>query len=345
MRIALVIALLAQVAVAAPPVDPALKKRAAEQFRLGGEQFKKGSYDAAAALFKSAYDLVPDAAYLYNIGICYERRKAWRLAVEYFDKFLTETPESPLAGDAKARREVAARSRAADMATIEVTSTPPGARAVATTVSGTVSCEATPCKLTVDAGPVTLELTLFEATRTLSQSLAPADVWAATAEFKDVDVPKSAKVTVVVDVPGATVLVDGAPATPGVSIPLAAGPHTIEVSKTGYERFRQQATLTAGQDWTVGVNLRAERVSGSSGQRVAAWVSFGIGGAAVITGTVFAVLAHNADQHAVELNGLPPSEDNPAAFDDAKSTANTRALVSDVSMGVAVAGAVTGLIL
>ena len=337
----LLLSSLCPAALAEPPKpDPETRKRAAEQFRLGGEQFKLGSYDAAAALFKSAYDLVPDPAYLYNIGICYERRKAWRLAVDYFDKFLAVSQGSPLESDARARREVAAKSQAATLCTVEAVSVPPGARAVATTLGGTVTCEATPCKLSVEAGPVSIEFTLGSATRTLAQSLSPQDVWVATAEFKDAAAPKMAKVTIQVDVRGAVVLVDGESAMAGTAMDVPAGPHTVEVTKAGFLPFRQTVTLAPGQDWVVSANLQPEAV-GSSPQKLAGWLTLGVSGAVLANGVIFAVLAKGADKAAVDA-ATGPSEDD---FRDLKQSARTRALVADVSFGVAAAGVTTAIVL
>ncbi len=163
--------------------DPRARQAAAvREFEAGERQFAAGRYDAAADRFKAAYDLFPDPVYLFNVGVAYEQQGRWALAIEYYDRFLAEAPDSAAASDVRRRRDAAQVSREADQATVVVTSTPPGAAAVVNAPSGEARCT-TPCEVRVDPGATTVSLRLGSATTRLARTLGPRERWEAAGEL------------------------------------------------------------------------------------------------------------------------------------------------------------------
>jgi len=156
--------------------DTARQARAFERFEAGEDQFRLGHYDAAARLFREAWDLFPDPAYLFNVALAFERQERWPLAVEHYERFLAEYPDSPNRSDIERRLGAARESREAARAEVRVEATPHGLVARVVTEPGRSPC-ASPCVLRVDPGPTTVELRRGEVRRAVSRSLRPGEVW------------------------------------------------------------------------------------------------------------------------------------------------------------------------
>ena len=77
--------------------DPAMAE-AVERFETGVAFFDEEKYDAALAEFLKSYELVPNPALLYNIGICFYETDRLVEALEKFDLFLEEKGKSMKAG-------------------------------------------------------------------------------------------------------------------------------------------------------------------------------------------------------------------------------------------------------
>jgi len=86
-----------------------------------------GKYDEAATEYLAAYELYPDAEFLFNVGEVYRLKGNKRRAVEYFEKYLALDPNGRGSADARAsvatlKKAIAAeeaevaRKRAADEA-------------------------------------------------------------------------------------------------------------------------------------------------------------------------------------------------------------------------------------
>lgn len=66
------------------------EKKAKAKFFEGIELYKKGEYPSAAAKMLEAYSIMPSPAFLYNIGIIYEKMGELKLSLLYFKKFYDE---------------------------------------------------------------------------------------------------------------------------------------------------------------------------------------------------------------------------------------------------------------
>lgn len=150
--------------------------RAVEIYDAGEAQFRAKRWDAAAALFQRAYDTWPDPAYLFNIGLCFEKAKQWRLAIQYLERFLHDAPESASRPAVERQLAAAREAREAQRATIEVATEPAGATARVTSADEQEPCT-TPCALRVDPGLTTVTVTRDGVERVATRSLGPAARW------------------------------------------------------------------------------------------------------------------------------------------------------------------------
>jgi hypothetical protein len=105
-----------------------------------------------------------------------------------------------------------------------------------------------------------------------------------------------ARVTVLSDPPGATVLVDGKEVGPAPrELELAAGEHKLIVHATGYLAATRNLTVVSSMQERVEIRLLPE-AGGSSGARAAGWTVGAAGVAALVAGiALFAINGQAAD--------------------------------------------------
>lgn len=184
--------LLVAIAMSAVPIGEARADRVRQEaaiatFERGQAQFRQGRYDAAAGLFKEAFETWPDPAYLYNIGYSFEKAERWPLAVLWYRRFMARYGDSPNAPEVARRLAAAQESRDANRAEVMITSEPAGARAELLIGSRALedggdaddevrSC-VTPCRLRVDPGPVAVAVELAERRVEHTRSLAARERW------------------------------------------------------------------------------------------------------------------------------------------------------------------------
>lgn len=297
---------LAALVAAAPRARAADQTEAIEQaktyFDAGAQAYGAGRFAAAVQAFEQAYKLAPRPAILFSMAQA--ERKAWYVdkhpedlkhAIEHYHAYLDQVPTGGRRGDAAdglAELEpIAARMAPQDGAAA------PGAPAeVKTRLMVTSSTPG--AKASLDGGPATDVPLIDDVTPTKHHVHVWADGYfdeerdaiAARGSLVALDVPlreKPALLMVGLDA-GASIMVDGRPvATTPLPRPieLPAGTHFVAVSRNGYQAFTREVTLTRGQQTTLPVKLE------SSGQRKAAWVVLGAGGAALVAGGVFTALA------------------------------------------------------
>lgn len=99
--IALAIAALLPGLAAAEP----MRERAIKRFSQGEAYFKAGAYDKAIVEYQAAYDLVPKPGLLFNIGLANEKLGHAELALEFYRRYLADSPDGPRADEARARAE------------------------------------------------------------------------------------------------------------------------------------------------------------------------------------------------------------------------------------------------
>jgi len=86
--------------------EPSQDDDARTLFQLGQSAFDAGRYPAALDYFQQAYDLSHRPQLFYNIGQAADRLRQDRRALEAFEAFLHEAPESPQHASTRARVEV-----------------------------------------------------------------------------------------------------------------------------------------------------------------------------------------------------------------------------------------------
>jgi hypothetical protein len=260
-------------ALAQPPVRPAERPRPApapapssdfkrEEARHHYEQavalYEEGNYQGALAEFQAAQDVAPASATLYNIGLTYKALYRYPDAIEALQRYLVDgardgkvpadrrrmvqqlidemksllAPITFVLGPAQSRLAIDGRSaRPADGGVVQL--------AAGTHVAEVVADEYEPQRreFTVAAGiPLTLEFRLSRIVRT-------------------------GKVRVTSAQPGTRVTIDGqerglAP----LALELGAGGHQIGARAEGYQPFRGELMLGAGQERILDLDLQRPAV-------------------------------------------------------------------------------------
>lgn len=159
-----------------------------------------------------------------------------------------------------------------------------------------------------------------------------------------------ATLVVLTDPSGATVKLDGKTleGTTPLEIQKPAGTYQLEANKEGYEPLSLEVELEGGTTLEQQINLAktppppppetteepATQEPEKEPSMVPAYVTLGLGGAGLITGTVFGILA---------LDGKSQFDQNPsnALADEVERNA----LIADMSFGIAVTLGVTGVVL
>jgi len=112
MKAAIIICVLACMSSSANAATEKQKKKAKIHAKNAAELFQAQSYDLALVEFKKAYDLFPVPGLLYNMGQCHLFLGDYAKAIDRFETFLSQKPDTPyrndverLIGEAKAELE------------------------------------------------------------------------------------------------------------------------------------------------------------------------------------------------------------------------------------------------
>jgi hypothetical protein len=133
----------------------------------------------------------------------------------------------------------------------------------------------------------------------------------------------------------------------GVAYPVTPGNVNVQVSGAGYLPWRRNIRVRAGQTVRVEVRLEPKPSSskpagpgpGKSGWPTLAWVGFGVGAAGTAGFATFAILAQNTHD---DLESRCQSGDCGAVDQSDVDRGRTYQLLTNVSLGVAAAGFLTG---
>lgn len=79
------------------------KKRLLELMKSGRNAYSNGAYGTAIAKLKKARQIYQNPEYLYRIAVAYQQNGERRKAVEYYEKYLDEKPESDKREDIERR--------------------------------------------------------------------------------------------------------------------------------------------------------------------------------------------------------------------------------------------------
>ena len=249
------------VAAAAVPAlaqpSPRFREEAKRRNKIATQMYQNGQFETALQQYQSAYDLYPDPAFLFNIGLAREKTFDYEGCAVAFEKFLREAKAS--AADVRTQAEQRSAScleRA--LIPVKVTSVPTNAAVYLGEPSTQTLKGRTPQELKLGIGP-THRITVEHpghVPQTQSLTLRPGD-----RPQLDFVLEKLSVITIEADPAGASVRVDGgdllqAPAT----VEVTAGPHVVEVTKQGYDPQRKEVRVRAGQDASLMVPLRQARI-------------------------------------------------------------------------------------
>jgi hypothetical protein len=217
------------------------KGKRAEAVRLykqATKLYNEGRYGQAIKKFKRAYQIVKKPVLLFNIASSYERMGKFKLAVDYYRKYLTVCPEQEKNQTRAKIDNITNRS-----SELRVITSPTGAKVW---INGKEQSQRTPASFSVSAGKVTLRVHKkgYESARRIFKAAYGKPI------FHSINLkrlPPRATLKVKADVPGAEVLVDGkslgeAPVTETIS----SGKHRIVVRKVGYRDVAQKVDLARG---------------------------------------------------------------------------------------------------
>ena len=118
----ILIALTLLVAVSPAFADESPTKQASEHFDRGVGLYGEADYRAALVEFRRAYEIAPNAAVLYNLGQTYFQLQNYASALDAFQRYLTESGESP---SHKAEVETAIKTLKTRVGTLAITTNLP----------------------------------------------------------------------------------------------------------------------------------------------------------------------------------------------------------------------------
>lgn len=73
----------------------AQKKEAKKMFMQGEMHYKLGRFKEALAAYSKAYEVLPLAGFLFNIGQCHRKLGSWERAAFFYRGYLREKPRAP----------------------------------------------------------------------------------------------------------------------------------------------------------------------------------------------------------------------------------------------------------
>lgn len=132
-------------------------EQARERFMEGRAFYDNDEFDKAAEAFLESYELSGRSELLYNVGQAYRLAGKLTEAEAYFQRYLSELPGAPNAGEVADTVIEIQQAIAASMATLNVTSTPEGATILVEETEA--RCNA-PCELDLAPGTYTLVASL-----------------------------------------------------------------------------------------------------------------------------------------------------------------------------------------
>ena len=274
----------------APPPSPSSDSRKAEarrHFLQGVALYEEGNFTAALAEFQAAHDLAPAPAVLFNIGLTEKALYRYSDASRTLERYLLEGSkgEAKLTNERRQQVVQLIEEIKSLLAPLRFVLSPSDARV---TVDGRPMVVGEDGSLALAAGTHVVDVVADGHESQRQQITLTAGV-PASFEFRLKVIPRNGRVSITSSRPSTRVLVDGqdrglAPLT----LELPAGGHQLEARADGYEPFRSELVLAAGQERRVDVELH---LPPRTGQPVYNkwWFWTGVG-TAVAGGTVAALV-------------------------------------------------------
>lgn len=270
-------------------------EQAKEQFFAGQESYANGDFDAAAQSFLKAYKLSDRAELLYNVGKSYWKAKKLQKAQDYFQQYINAMPEAPNASEVVESIIEIQQEMAAQMASVDVTSSTPGLD-VFVTDEEEPRCK-TPCAVSLAPGERTLSVHPPGAAGPITQTVSLKAEEQTSMHF---DLPGQLRVrngqrsgTLKIADVGTYPIPMSAP----ISVP--AGTHTLTITGADGANWSGSAQIRAGELTEISVPLKSPEVNKSTeGISTLRTVSFALAGLAVGLGAGGAVMGMQAsDTH------------------------------------------------
>lgn len=291
----------ARLALAQPPVRPAERPRPApgpapssdfkrEEARHHFEQavalYEEGNYPGALAEFQAAHDVVPASATLYNIGLTYKALYRYPDAIETLERFLVEgTRDGKVSADRRKQVQQLIDEMKSLLAPITFVLAPAQARLA---IDGRQARPADGGVIQLAAGAHVAEVVADEHEPQRREFTVAAGI-PLTLEFRLSRIVRTGTVRVTSSQPGTRVTIDGqergfAP----LALELGAGGHQIGARAEGYQPFRGELMLGAGQERSLDVEL--QRPAADERPVYKRWWFWSAVGVAVAGGTAAAFL-------------------------------------------------------
>lgn len=357
---ALLVGLLLLATFASPLSAQSSADRAAELGAEAASFFRQGEYGAAAERFLEAYTLDPHPVLLFNLGRALQELGQLPAARDSFLDVIQIADDASVRGAAQQRLDevrTALRQQGYDPDTVTPTSYVLRGNLLITSLpeGATVFLEnervgETPLQLqNIDVGTYAVRLTLdghHPVNATLEFRGGQDTLRHFTLETRttlDTYVPpQPGYLSVISANAGVTVSLDGEPIgeTPISNRGLAPGQYVVSLRSPDFAPFTTTVSILSGEETRIIATMQRvagrEELPGQTRRRVGG-ILMGVGAAGILTGGVFGILALNSASE-YRQGGIDP---NRGTFRD---QAQSRALLSDISMGVGAGLAIAGAI-
>ncbi len=254
-RALLLFAIVAGSLIASPRAhaDERLRAEAERRNKMASRYYQEGRYESALQLYQSAYDLVPDPKFLFNIALAKEKTFDYEGCTLAFQEYLERTRDDTGAAARDTARTRLEHCLSRTVIPVRFTSVPTNAAIYIGQGPDKALRGRTPQELELAPGQhhVTVELPGYV---TQEQDI---QVEVGKRPRPDFVLEKLSSLTVEVDPSGARVKVDDSAWQPApMTRQVRAGVHLVKVQKKGYEPARREVKVEAGREVSLVLSLR-----------------------------------------------------------------------------------------
>lgn len=305
------------------PGGPSAEDRAEARrnFQAGVAAYGRRDFEAALASFQTAYRLAPHPTVRVNMANCYVELRRPAEAIAHFEQFLVESPGAPAAQRSAIERQL--RTLLSQVAEVRISVTPGDAMGLAVTVDGQTVSTARPAR--VAPGRHVIEAFAD------GYSTARQEIDAAAGAPQSVSLALTRAVA-----PPAPVATPPEPVTPPAPVET---PPPAPVATPAPTPAPPAVTLPPRPADDRRGRMRPGAFFAVAGVTVASAIAWGV------TGGLALSARDDYDAAQARLLAQGASAENLAARQDARDSMTRLALISDIAMGVTLAGAVASVVL
>jgi tetratricopeptide (TPR) repeat protein len=235
------------------------REEARHHFEQAVALYEEGNYPGALAEFQAAYDTAPAAATLFNIGLTYKALYRYPDAIETLQRYLADSTRDGKVPEER-RKQVSQLIEEMNslLAPITFVLQPAEARLV---IDGRTARPASGGVVQLAAGTHVAEVVADEHEPQRREFTVAAGI-PLTVQVRLARIVRTGKVRVTSSQPNTRVAIDGkdrgfAP----LELELWAGGHQIDARAEGYQGFRSELMLGAGQERSVDLDLQRPAAS------------------------------------------------------------------------------------